>query len=74
MKVRILSSIETSDGGRCVDLFIRPNGSYGFEVYRLDPETLTNWFPIGNYMNITYLSKKAALQAAANVAPWLDKP
>ena len=31
---RVLRSIETDDGGRCVDLFARPDGSFGFEEYR----------------------------------------
>ena len=31
---RVLRSIETDDGGRCVDLFARPDGTFGFEEYR----------------------------------------
>ena len=37
-KKLVLSSIETPDGGRCVDLFRTPDGSFGFEEYRRDAE------------------------------------
>jgi hypothetical protein len=35
---RVLRSIETDDAARCVDLFVRPDGTFGFEEYRRDIE------------------------------------
>ncbi len=46
-KNRVLRSIETQEGERCVDFFIRPDGSFGFEEYRRDAEDRRGWFPIG---------------------------
>ena len=76
MKNRVLNSIETPNGDRCVDLFIRPDGSFGFEMYRSDTETLTGWFPIGSYINTSFPTEDAAHHAASAVAPWLptEKP
>ena len=34
----VLESLETDDGLRCVDLFRRPDGSFGYEEFRRDPE------------------------------------
>ena len=41
---RVVRSIETDDGGRCVDLFAHPDGSFGFEEYRRDIEDGRGWF------------------------------
>jgi hypothetical protein len=34
----VLASIETDDGLRCVDLFRRPDGTFGYQEFRRDPE------------------------------------
>jgi hypothetical protein len=34
----VLASVEDSDGSRCVDFFSRPDGTFGFEEFRRDPE------------------------------------
>jgi hypothetical protein len=34
----VLASIETGDGHRCVDLFRRLDGTFGYEEFRRDPE------------------------------------
>lgn len=73
MKVRVLDSIETSNGDRCVDLFVRPDGSFGFEIYRRDSEALSGWFPIGGFANQRFQSRENAREAAASYAPWLSK-
>jgi hypothetical protein len=72
LKNRILNSIETPEGGLCVDIFIRPNGSYGFEIYRRDIETLEGWFAIGTHIDKEYPTELATHQAARKSAPWLS--
>ncbi|NQW01050.1 MAG: hypothetical protein HQ483_15195 [Rhodospirillales bacterium] len=72
MKNRVLASLETPDGDRCVDLFRRPDGSFGFEIYRRDTEDLTGWFAIGGHVHKPYATQDQARQAAARLAPWLD--
>src|SRR6266403_513923 len=34
----VLASRENAEGNRCVDIFRRDDGSFGFEEYRRDPE------------------------------------
>jgi len=34
----VLRSIEILDGGRCVDIFERPDSIFGFDEYRRDSE------------------------------------
>lgn len=71
MKKRVLKSLETPDSNRCVDIFVRPDASFGFEIYRRDTEDLSGWFPIGGYVDNVYSTEIMALSAAKRVAPWL---
>ncbi len=68
----VLDSVETPDGGRCVDIFRRGDGTFGFEVYRRDAEDLSGWFPIGGFADTHYETEAKAREAAARVAPWLS--
>ena len=71
MKNRVLRSLETPDGARCVDLFQREDRSYGFEIYRRDPEVLSSWFVIGGFAKQFFSTESDALSAAALHAPWI---
>ena len=42
----VLASLETEDGPRCVDLFRRPDGTFGYEEFRRDPEDQGVWTPV----------------------------
>ncbi len=73
MRKLVVRSIETDDGARCVDIFQRGDGSFGFEIYRQDPESLTGWFAIGGFADKPFPAESAAHEAAARVAPWLSE-
>ncbi len=68
---RVLRSISAPDGGRCVDLFARPDASFGFEEYRRDGEDPRGWYPIGAYAAGVYPTEAAALRAALVRVDWL---
>lgn len=68
---KVRRSIETIDGGRCVDIFVRPDGSFGFEEFRRDAEDARGWFPIGVYGARTFTSEDAALADAVASVSWL---
>ena len=59
------------DGSRCVDVFERPSGTFGFEEYRRDFECSNGWFPIGNYSSLQFDSEVAALNEAFIRIIWL---
>src|SRR5262245_14104807 len=67
----VFDSIENGDHDRCVDLFGRPDGSFGFEEFRRDVEDAGLWTPVAYYSGAAYASKDAALAAAANAVVWL---
>ena len=70
-KNRVLRNIETPEGERCVDFFIRPDGSFGFEEYRRDAEDGRGWFPIGFHASKYFASEEEAEVAALAAVSWL---
>jgi hypothetical protein len=71
----VLTSLEDGYGERCVDLFRRPDDSFGFEEFRRDVEDSGAWTPVAYYSSARFDSKQDALRAAANAVPWLrDHP
>tara|TARA_B100001741_G_C16326167_1_gene492724 strand:- start:99 stop:323 length:225 start_codon:yes stop_codon:yes gene_type:complete len=71
MRNLVLRSLETFDGARCVDLFQREDGSYGFEIYRRDAEALSSWFAIGGFAQQRFSTESDARSTAAQHAPWI---
>jgi hypothetical protein len=70
---RVLRSINSDDASRCVDVFLRPEGSVGFEEYRRDVEDGRGWFAIGGYASRTFDDETTAFQAALATVPWLRR-
>jgi len=70
---KVIRSINNEDVSLCVDIFRRPDNTFGFEEYRREIEDNRGWFPIGGHSSYVFDSDIAALRAAkANVA-WLSR-
>jgi hypothetical protein len=67
----VFDSVENGDHDRCVDLFQRPDGSFGFESFRRDVEDAGAWTPVRSHAGTAYPSKAAALAAALAAVAWL---
>lgn len=65
--------METPERDRCVDLFRRPDGTCGFELWRRDPEA-GRWVATGGFSDVVFDNEMAALSAAKTVVPWLAAP
>ena len=70
---KVTRSIEAPDGTRCVDLFCRPDATFGFEEYRRDPEDASGWFPIGFHADAAFATETAALAEARRRGAWLAR-
>jgi hypothetical protein len=68
----VFESIENDQHDRCVDLFERPDGSFGFDAFRRDGEDAGAWTPAGGYASLVFASRGAALDAACAAIVWLD--
>ena len=67
----VLSSHQTFDASRCVDVFARPNGTFGFEEFRRDREDVGVWTPVSYFSAHEYSSESDVLKAARRLVPWL---
>lgn len=67
----VFRSIENNDHDRCVDLFRRPDGTFGFEEFRRDVEDSGVWTPVQYYSDGLYETEAAALNAATRSVSWL---
>jgi hypothetical protein len=67
----VFVSVENSEHDRCVDIFSRADGSYGFEEFRRDIEDGGQWTPVQYYSGVTYVSSADALETAERCVPWL---
>jgi hypothetical protein len=70
---KVVRSIELRGQEMCVDIFLRPDGSFGFEEYRRDPEDQGGWFAVGLFGSQVFSSESDALGAARARIRWLDE-
>jgi hypothetical protein len=56
---------------RCVDIFVRPDGTFGFEEFRRDPEDIGTWTPVAYYSTQEFPSEQDAVAAAREAVAWL---
>ncbi|NQV83414.1 MAG: hypothetical protein HQ494_06290 [Rhodospirillales bacterium] len=67
---KVMRSINTPDGGRCVDIFLRPDGTFGFEEFRRDVEDPSGWFAIGGHIDKVFDTEQDAADRALVVVSW----
>lgn len=67
----VLASLENDTHDRCVDLFLRPDGTYGFEEFRRDPEDAGAWTPVQFYAAKRFPSRDETMEAARRAVAWL---
>ncbi len=67
----VRASYQTPEADRCVDVFSRPDGTFGFEEFRRDPEDMGTWTPVSYYSRREYPTVDAVRIAARHAVPWL---
>jgi hypothetical protein len=67
----ILESPENEQHDRCVDIFLRPDGTFGFEEFRRDVEDRGRWTPVSYFFGHVYATREAAFEAARKAVAWL---
>jgi len=66
----VIASIQTFDGDRCVDIFVRPNGTFGYEEFRKDPEDMGAWTPLHYFSDREFSDEDEAADAARRSVSW----
>ena len=67
----VLVSHQTAEANRCVDVFSRPDGTFGFEEFRSDPDDMGAWTPVSYFSVGEYATEPDAVAAARTAVPWL---
>ena len=70
---KVLASPSTPAVDRCVDIFSRPDGTFGFEEFRRDPEDMGAWTPVAYYSGREFPSEEDAIAAAREAVAWLAR-
>jgi hypothetical protein len=65
----VLASHRTFETDRCVDIFKRPEGTFGFEEFRRDPEDVGAWTPVRYFSGCEYPTEADSIDAACEVVP-----
>ncbi|MEM7742520.1 MAG: hypothetical protein AAF409_02315 [Pseudomonadota bacterium] len=71
-KHTVTDSVEAPGGQVCVDIFRRPDGTWGFEEYRRDPEDPHGWRQIGYHDHQVFADEAAARASAAASLGWFS--
>ena len=66
----VFASIENNEHDRCVDIFARPDGQFGFEEFRRDAEDGGEWTPTAFYSGSHYVTAGLAYEAAEASVDW----
>ena len=67
---RVVRSVNNDAGDHCVDIFVREDGTYGFEEYRRDHEDLKGWFALQQFSNQVFATEGAAAARARDSVAW----
>ncbi len=69
---QVLASFEDADGARCVDVFARADGTFGFEQYRSELDGSSRWQSLNRFSELRFESGEEALSSAKQRVPWLN--
>jgi len=67
----VLASHQMAEDDRCVDIFARTDGTFGFEEFRKDPEDMGAWTAVAYFSGHEYATEPDAVEAARRLVPWL---
>jgi len=71
---KVLESLHDLTAERCVDVFVRDDGTFGYEEYRRDYEDGGMWFPLHRYSGQVFRTQAEALAHARATVRWLLVP
>jgi hypothetical protein len=68
---RVVASFDSFAGDPCVDIFVRDDGTFGFEEHRRNSEDLRGWFPLHRASNQVFAIDQDALAQAMVTVAWM---
>ena len=71
MPKKVLESLHNRAADHCIDIFVRDDGTFGYEEYRRDYEDGSGWFSLKRYGHQDFETKDQALTKAQTTVQWL---
>ncbi len=68
---KVIRSINSDGETICVDVFLHPDGTYGFNEFRREPEDGRGWYSIGHHSAASFGTFEDALAEAITKVSWL---
>jgi len=68
---KVIRSVNLDGETICVDIFQRPDGTYGFDEFRRDPEDGRGWYSIGHHGAAVFQTYEEAHTGAREKVHWL---
>jgi len=68
---KVIQSINLDGADIFVDVFMRPDGTYGFDEFRRDPEDTRGWYRVGHFSDRVFADDVTALADAKKTVSWL---
>jgi hypothetical protein len=72
MDIKVLASFEDRFRSQCVDVFVREDGTFGFEEFRAESDGGGRWQSLGKYSQLSFASGELALREAEQRVAWLE--
>jgi hypothetical protein len=73
MSKKVLASFEDAFHSQCVDIFVRADGTFGFEEFRREVDGSGSWQSLGRYSLLSFASGAQALEEAQVSVAWIEK-
>jgi hypothetical protein len=71
MNADVMATVHDRDGYRAVKIIKRPDGTFGFQEYRRDPEDAGGWTFVAQNSRGPFRTQEEALAAAKSDIGWL---
>ena len=72
METTVVDSFENPERDRCVDVFMRTDGTYGYEEWRREPEDPGRWYRARYFAAAVFASAELAVADACRQVAWFE--
>ena len=67
----VTQSLHNPEADRCVDIVRRPDGTFGFQEFRRDPEDRGGWTLLSDHAHLSFAREEEAVASARATVAWL---
>jgi hypothetical protein len=67
----VVATLHNRDADRCVKIIRQPNGTFGFQEFRREPEDAGRWSLVSDTPAANLATREQALDAACGQVDWL---